>query len=229
VHIAAAHHAICAQSTQPNSLSSVLRRPDGALWAAAYESDLDRNDILGLWRYEFPRPGDTPRPAIIEFKIKRDANSRELKKKVRIAIRGDLMKPGAEYNPDKTSSQTTFLTALRIFLAAGAAGSLPIEFLDVSGAYPRAYANPSCRQIMRQLPRSDGSLKHPGCVLVMQKAMTGAPNAGYLWKQQCEKDLVKIGWTVLENEPSAYCIINGPHWARLLRNTDDLSLQASSQ
>jgi hypothetical protein len=31
---------------------------------------------------------------------------------------------------------------------------------------------------MWQLPRSDGSLKHPVCVLVMQKAITGAPNAG---------------------------------------------------
>jgi hypothetical protein len=63
----------------------------------------------------------------------------------------------------------------------------------------------------------------------MQKAMAGAPNASYLWEQHCEKDLVKLGWTVLENEPSAYYIDNGPHWARLLPNTNDLSLKASSQ
>jgi hypothetical protein len=44
-----------------------------------------------------------------------------------------------------------------------------------------------------------------------------------------KKDLVTLVWTVLENELSAYYINNGPHWARLLRNTDDLSLQASSQ
>jgi hypothetical protein len=81
VHIAASHHAISAQSAPPNSLASALRRPDRALWAFAYDSDLDRNDKLGLWRYEFPRPGDTPRPAIIKFKTKRDANGRELKKK----------------------------------------------------------------------------------------------------------------------------------------------------
>jgi hypothetical protein len=79
VHIAAAYHAISAQSAPPNSLASALRRPDWALWAAAYDSDLDRNDKLGLWRYGFPRPGDTPRPAIIKFKTKRDANGRELK------------------------------------------------------------------------------------------------------------------------------------------------------
>jgi hypothetical protein len=46
---------------------------------------------------------------------------------------------------------------------------------------------------MRQLPRSDGSLKHPGCVLVMQKSMIAAPNAGYLWEQHCEKDLANFG------------------------------------
>jgi hypothetical protein len=109
------------------------------------------------------------------------------------------MKPGEEYNPDKTSSQTPSHMALRIFLAAGAPGSVPIESLDVPGAYSRAEADQSCRQTMRQLPRSDGSLKHPGRFLVMQKAMTGAPNAGYLWEQHCEKDLVQLGWTVLEN------------------------------
>jgi hypothetical protein len=132
-----------------------------------------------------PRPGDTPRTAIIKFKTKRDANGRELKKKVRVAIGGDLMKLGAEYNPDKTSSQTPSHTALRIFFASNAAGSLPLEFLDFSGACPRAEADPSFRQTMRQLQRSDGSLKHPGCILVM-KAKTGAPSSGYLWEQHCE-------------------------------------------
>jgi hypothetical protein len=132
-----------AQSAPHNSLFSALRRQDGALWAAAYDSDLDRNDKLGLWRYDLLRPGDTTRPAIIKFKTKRDA------------------------------------TALRIFLAAGAVGSLLIEFLNVPGAYPRADVDPSCRQTTRHLPRSDGSLKHPGCVV--QKEMNGAPNAGYLW------------------------------------------------
>jgi hypothetical protein len=65
---------------------------------------------------------------------------------------------------------------------------------------------------MRQLSRSDGSPKHPVCVLAILKAMTGAPNAGYLWEQHCEKDLVKLRCTVLENEPSAYYISNGPYW-----------------
>jgi hypothetical protein len=110
----------------PNSLASAFRRPDEAFWGASYDADLDRNDKLGMWRYEFPCPGDTPRPAIIKFKTKRDANGRELKKKMRIAIRGDQMKPGAESNPDKTSSQTPSHTALRIFLAADAASSLQL-------------------------------------------------------------------------------------------------------
>jgi hypothetical protein len=51
VRIAAAHHAISAQIAPPNSLASALRLPDGALLAAAYDSDLDRYDKLGLWRY----------------------------------------------------------------------------------------------------------------------------------------------------------------------------------
>jgi hypothetical protein len=197
VHIAAAQHAISAERAPPNSRACAESHEKSLKphndWAAAYDSDLDRNDKFGLWRYEFPRPDDTPCPAIIKFKTKLDANGRELKKKVRIAIRGDLMKPGEDFNQNKASSQTTSHTSLRIFLAVSAAGSLPIEFLDVPEAYPRAYSDPSCRQTMRQLPRSDGSLKHPGYVLVMQKEMTDAPNAGYSWGDHCEKDLVKFG------------------------------------
>jgi hypothetical protein len=59
VHVATAHNTVAAQNAPPNSLASALRRPDGALWAAAYDSDLDRNELLGLWRYEFPRTDDT--------------------------------------------------------------------------------------------------------------------------------------------------------------------------
>jgi hypothetical protein len=36
-----------AQSAPHNSLFSALRRQGGALWAAAYDSDFDRNDKLG--------------------------------------------------------------------------------------------------------------------------------------------------------------------------------------
>jgi hypothetical protein len=64
VHIAASHHAISAQSAPHNNLACALRPPDEALWAAAYDSDLDRNDKLGLWPYEFPRSGDTNSPVL---------------------------------------------------------------------------------------------------------------------------------------------------------------------
>jgi hypothetical protein len=45
--------------------------------------------------------------------------------------------------------------------------------------------------------------------------------------EKCEEGLARLGWTVLDAEPSAYYIASGKDWARLLRNTDDLSLQAS--
>jgi hypothetical protein len=33
----------------------------------------------------------------------------------------------------------------------------------------------------------------PGMRPCHAESMTGAPNAGYLWEQHCEKDLVKLG------------------------------------
>jgi hypothetical protein len=49
VHIAAAHNAISTQNAPSNSLASALRRPDGALWAAAYDptSTVTTNWVCG--------------------------------------------------------------------------------------------------------------------------------------------------------------------------------------
>jgi Reverse transcriptase (RNA-dependent DNA polymerase) len=174
---------------------------------------MDRNENLGLWTYETPRPDDTPRPSLVKFSIKLNNTGQPIRHKVRVAIRGDLMKPGSEFNPAQTSSQTPSHTAFRLFIALGAAQDLPINFLDVPGAYPRAHADPACRQTMLQPPRSNGQLKHPGKVCVMQRAMTGAPNAGHLWERKCEEDLARLGWTVLDAEPSAYYIASGKDWA----------------
>jgi hypothetical protein len=138
------------------------------------------------------------------------------------------MKPGAEYKPDKTSSQTPSHTAPNI-PCRRCRGQPTNRVPRCSRSLPTSVRRPVMPTNHETAPRSDDSLKQPGCVLVMQKAMTGPPNAGYIWEQHCEKDLVKLGWTVLESDPSAYYIDNGPHWDRSLRNTDDLSLLAISQ
>jgi hypothetical protein len=122
----------------PSSLRGGQKRPlaERLLWNAAYDAETDRNENLGLWTYETPRPDDTPRPSLVKFSIKLNNTGQPIRHKVRIAIRGDLMKPGFEFNPAQTSSQTPSHTAFRLFIALGAAQDLPINFLDVPGAYP---------------------------------------------------------------------------------------------
>jgi transposase InsO family protein len=153
----------------PSNLGGTQKRPlaERLLWNAAYDAEMDRNENLGLWTYETLQPDDTPRTSLVKFSIKLNSTGQPIGRKVRFAIRGDLMKPGSEFNPAQTSSQTPSHTTFRLFIALGAAQDLPINFLDVPGAYPRAHADPACRQAMLQPPRSNGQLKHPDNLCVM--------------------------------------------------------------
>jgi hypothetical protein len=49
--------------------------------------------------------------ALVKFKVKRGENGEITQEKVRMAIRGDMVKPGIEYNTAQTSSQTPSNTA----------------------------------------------------------------------------------------------------------------------
>jgi Reverse transcriptase (RNA-dependent DNA polymerase) len=215
----------------PKSLVAAQRRPDASDWAAAHDAEIRRHETdLSTWRYEVPLPSDRPRPYIMTYKVKHDANGGYVKHKARCAIRGDLMEAGTEYDPLRTSSHTPSHTARRTLLAAAAAASHVVESWDVPGAFPRAPTDQRYRQTMKPPVYSDGTTHAPGRVCVMQRAMQGAPDAGYQWERYRNASLARWGWSPVPSEPSAFIMRsrNGLELARLLADTDDFLVTASS-
>jgi Reverse transcriptase (RNA-dependent DNA polymerase) len=211
------------ETTSPKSLRDALTRPDGHLWAAAHDAAIDRNFELGAWK---PVPvsaeEDLAYPLWV-YTAKTDAVGALEKRSARCAVRGDRYKPNVHYDPMRTAAQTPSHTAQRLFYAAAAVSHEYIESYDVPGAYPRAPNDPKFRVVMRQPPRADGSLTHPGCNVLLSKAAQGAPDAGYLWERHRNDTLLRLGWLQVKSEPSAFLhrSSDGASYARLLASTDD--------
>jgi hypothetical protein len=66
---------------------------------AAHGQELDRHvTTLGTWHYERPRSTDRPIPYTFTYKLKTDNEGQPSKYKARCAIRGDLMRPGVDFD-----------------------------------------------------------------------------------------------------------------------------------
>jgi hypothetical protein len=148
---------------------------------------------------------------------------------VRYAIRGDTMVPGVEYDSEKTSAQTPFHTSLHHLVSLTSANGAVMESWDVPGAYPQADADPNYQQTMIQPQRSDGTYEAPGQICAIKKAMQGANDAGQLWARHRNAKFHSWGWNTVPCEPATFAINHGKEWARLIANTDDFAVSASSQ
>jgi hypothetical protein len=148
---------------------------------------------------------------------------------MRCAIRGDTMVPGVEYDSENTSAQTPFHTSLRLLVTLTTASGAVMESWDVPGAYPQADADPNYRQTMIQPPRSDDTYEAPGQIYAIKKAMQRAKYAGQIWTRHRNANFHSWGWTTFPCEPATFVINHREEWARLIANTDDFAVSASSQ
>jgi hypothetical protein len=59
--------------------------------------------------------------------------------------------------------------------------------------------------------------------------MQGACDAGQLWARHRNAKFHSWGWTTVPCEPATFVIRKGKEWARMIANTDDFAVSASSQ
>eukprot|EP00171_Calliarthron_tuberculosum_P005367 IDg5367t1 len=223
--------------TAPKSLKSARKQGDYKLWARAHDTELNRHiKQLKTWHYERRRPTDKPVAVIMTYKSKTNENGQLEMRKARCAVRGDLMRSGFDYNVDHISSHSPSPTAIRILLAEAAYNDHYLEAWDVPGAYMRAprvvHNEPEPRQTMSTPPWSSGApTMQADQVAVADKAVPGAPDAGWLWERHRNEKLKGWGWSQLTAEPSAfiYKCPNTGHVARMLCSTDDFLVTAESR
>lgn len=91
--------------------------------------------------------------------------------KARLAISGDKIRPGLDFDETRTASHMPSQAVRRLLLAAGVAKGHVFQSLKVPGAYMRAPNKPNIRIGIEQPPRSNGTKKAPGKVCVLRRAM----------------------------------------------------------
>jgi hypothetical protein len=186
----------------------------------AHDKKIDRHvDTLGTWHYERACTDDRPIPYTFTNKLETDQLGQPSTCEARCAIRGDLMRPGIDFDDTRQAAHTPSQSAKRLPYADAAKSNLQTESWDVPGAYSRASADPKFRQIMRQPLRSDGTEKVPGLVAVMNKVMQGAGDADRLWPDHRDTCIISWGWTRLRTEPSAFYVSKNTDFIRLVDDT----------
>lgn len=206
----------------PKTLAQARKSPDAKHWQKAYTDELRRHDThLRTWRYQTRHSSDHPVPFIVGLKTKTDQDGNIQKYKARIAIRGDRMRPGIDFDQTATSAHMPSHAARRILLAVAAHQNASIQSWDVPGAYMRAPADPMRRQTMHPPPAFDGTPTAPGQVCVMDKAMQGGPDANALWERFRDYWLVQWGWTRVRSEASIFYKQTSNGIFRMEASTDD--------
>jgi hypothetical protein len=83
----------------PRTLKQALRLPDAAHWMNAHDKEIDRHvDTLGIWHYERAQANDRPIPFTFTYKLKTDHLGQPATYKARCKNRGDLMRPGIDFD-----------------------------------------------------------------------------------------------------------------------------------
>lgn len=163
-----------APPAHPESLGEAMQRNDASHWAKAWDAELERHDTeLQTCTYETPPPTDRPLPYAMAFKANTNMYGGLDRHKVRLAISGDRMRPGLDFDKTRTASHLPSQAGRSLLISVGVSEGHVFRSLDVSGAYMRAPRNPNLRIVMAQPPRSNGTKKAPAKVCVLRRATPG--------------------------------------------------------
>ena len=135
-------------------------------------------------RAELP-PGAVVRPLVWVLKIKNGDVS------ARPCADGSRLKPGVDFDPDRTSTANASAAAAKTFLAQAAHHRQRVSFRDVRAAYAQSPRNPGCTCVRPgpSCPSTiyhsihDGVLEQPGTwYLATLHNVNGEPTAGRGWE-----------------------------------------------
>jgi hypothetical protein len=214
--------------TAPRTLAEARARPDAAEWQRAHDAELRRHDgELRTWTYVEQLPTDRPAPHVVTYRAKTNQYGGLERRKARIALAGNRLRPGVDFDQRRTASHMPSQAGRRFLYAVAAAEGAAVHSWDVPGAYMRAPSDPRYRVTMRQPPNFDGSYAAPGKVCLLRRAMPGAPDANSSWETFRDYWLHQWGWRRVQSEPSMFiCEVAPGMYARMSADTDDFLVTA---
>lgn len=149
--------------TPQKSLQKAQSRPEFLSYCRAHDEEIDRNGLkrLNTWECIDYLPPDRQIPYHISYKAKINQYGCLEKHKARLAMRGDRMRPGVDFEETRTTYQMPSQAGRCLLILAGVAEGHSFQSLDIYGAYMKSPNDPNLRVLMAQPKRSDGTCEKP--------------------------------------------------------------------
>ena len=94
--------------------------------------------------------------------------------KARLVVNGKMLKPGLDYNPDKTYCGNVTATSIKVFFALSALYGLTLRGGNLIGAY---LVTPGSKDFMLFMATPDGIIAPQGVVLQVIGNCFGLPSS----------------------------------------------------
>lgn len=189
---------------EPQTWRQAQESADAKRWEDAYRDELKSLKDMGVYKL-IPREdvpeGQKVRKGRPVFKIKRDENGKAVRFKVRLVFRGYEQIFGRDYT--KTTSPTARMESWRILLHLAAAKGWDASQIDVKTAFLYGLLPEDETQYMQQ-PEGFEEAGKETWVWCLLRGLYGMKQAGRIWNQTVNDNMISWGFTRLACESCVY-------------------------
>ena len=202
---------------RPESRDEAMQSKHQSDWTEAEQNEL--NTFTGLDVFDIVKlpPGRTAVRTRWVYDTKRDDKNIILRRKARLVACGYSQKPGIDF--ELTRAEVAERRTFRLMLAVANQMDMDISQIDVTAAFLNSKLD---EEIYVQQP--PGYDDNSGRVWRLKKALYGLKQAAYAWERELSSTLIKIGFTVSENDPCLFIMRDGQMKALLAAHVDDMML-----
>ncbi|OKO98596.1 Retrovirus-related Pol polyprotein from transposon TNT 1-94 [Penicillium subrubescens] len=205
----------------PHTHLQAMKTPYAEYWLQAEKVQLGKIAAANTMTL-VPRPpkGTSILPGKWVYDLKQDSEGYILEFRARWVVCGNRQTPGVDFQPDERYAPVASDAAAKLFLSMAAISGYRVWQWDVVAAYLNAALDN--RAIFMKQPTGHEYYSPDGTdfVCLLNQALYGLRQAGYLWHEVCTKDLDELGLEPLESEP---CIYTNPDFSvYILIYVDDM-------
>lgn len=215
----------------PSTWAQAMASHDADKWRDAQTAEMDSLRHFNV--YEEILLQDVPKdclvlPPSVVFKRKRDPDGNVTRHKVRVAYRGDRLRPGIDFDPENSTAGAS-LTAFRLLLARATALGHPMASFDLTAAFVQG--SDLSRPVYMRPPKGERQHDAHGrpIALKINKGLYGHPEANIIWQQTLSTFLKGLDFTQSSIDPTV--------WHGFMDNTpvdlviwvDDFAVSAPNQ
>ena len=208
--------------TEPSTYKEAISSVQSAEWQAAMCEEME--SLLGnqTWTLEEAPPGARILPVKWVYKVKRGPDGQIQRFKARLVAKGFRQIEGVDFH--EVFAPVSKHASLRTFLAKVAVEDLELHQLDVK----TAFLNGDLEEViyMQQPPGFEQG--GPRIVCLLRKSLYGLKQAPRAWHLKLKQELLNLGFTPSEADPSVYVLHEADGSVYLAIYVDDILAASAS-